>query len=78
MRWFIRNLFNANQIVQNMSKSHTIFLPYHIMGRNPVTVIKYDSGKFTTKTYKSVFDMPADLRHEYWCQRVARHMSHNK
>ena len=61
-----------------MSKPHTIFLSYSIMGRKPVTVIKYDAGKFTTKTYETVFDMPDDLRRQYWCRRLAHRMARNK
>jgi hypothetical protein len=61
-----------------MSKSHTIFLPYSFRGRKPVIVIKYDSGKLTTKTYETVFDMPDDLRHQYWSKRLARQMARNK
>ena len=61
-----------------MSQKHTIFVSYHFRGHKPVVVIKYDSGKITVKNYKTACDMPADLRHQYWCQRITRRMSHNK
>ena len=61
-----------------MSQKHTIFVSCHFRGHKPVVVIEYDSGKITTKTYKTVFDMPNDLRHKYLCRRIAHLMSHNK
>ncbi len=61
-----------------MSKTHTIFVPYRIMGRRPVGVIEYDSGELRVTVYKSVFAMPGDLRHKYWCQRIAHHMSQSR
>jgi len=62
-----------------MSKSHTMFFSYNFMGRKPVLIIKYGDGKVSIEAYKTVCNMPADLRHQYRRQRLAHHMmSRNK
>ena len=61
-----------------MSNSHTIFFSCNIWGRKPVIVIKRDGGRLRVETYKNSFDMPDDLRHQYFCQRVTHHMSRSR
>ena len=61
-----------------MSQKHTIFVPYHFLGRKSVVVIEYNTGKIMVKNYKTACDMPADLRHQYRCRRVAHLMHNNK